>query len=98
MSRPRGRRTRDKARIGFGRGDQIGNGLPRRSVRDRQNVRVGADQRHRPEIGFRIVVDRLDHQAVERNCAADPDHRVTVRIGVRGNINGEMAASACFRQ
>jgi hypothetical protein len=92
---PRGG-ERNGAWIGFCRRDHVANGLPRRGVWDRQDVRIGADQGYRCEIGFWIVIDRLDHQAVERNRAANPNHRVAVVTGVSGNIDGEMAAGSGF--
>src|SRR6516164_5476012 len=72
--------------------DQIPNRLPGRGVRDREDVRIGADQGNRRQIGFRIVIDRLDHQAVKRNCAADPNHRVAVRDSMSSHVDSEMAA------
>ena len=77
-----GRAVGHLAGVGLGARDEVGHRAVGRRIRHRHDVRVDAHQRHRREVGHRIVADRRIDELVDRvPDRADVD-RVAVRLRV----------------
>ena len=74
--------------------EDVGDRMERRGRRHHQQVREQADQGDRREVGDRIVADRREQVAVEREPGGGDVHGVAIGSGARDLLGGDVAAGA----
>jgi hypothetical protein len=84
----------DLSWIALGLRNKIADRMQWRGIRHNQHVGEETDQRHRGEIGQRIVIDRFKEVAVDGQSGRGDVHGVAVGSGAGDELGGDIAAGA----
>src|ERR1700684_1029791 len=88
------RRHIDLAWIGFGKGDEVGNGFGRECWIDHHDKGGAANARDRDDVANEIKTEIVIKRDVGRIRRCDKEERVAVRSRTQDGLRADIAASA----
>jgi len=91
-----GRRERRLAAVALGEGDEFRDRLGRRGIRNRHQIGIGRNQRHRREIGERIIAERRKQKAIDRKRQRGEQHGVAVGRRMGDRLGADIGAAAAL--